>query len=227
MTAKRQTALRVTGLILLILLLDQACKVWVKTSFRLGEGIFFTDWFQLLFVENNGMAFGWEFGDKILLSLFRLVCCFLLGWYILRMIRHPKGERTSYIYVIAMTLAGAVGNLIDGTFYGCIFSSSLGRIASFVPIGSGYSSLFHGKVVDMFYFPIITNEAGETLFFDAVFNVADIAVTLSIFLVLIFFRKDLNLSLESGKERRERLEKGVSKTSDSIQTQRGESAKAS
>ncbi|MBP5307318.1 MAG: signal peptidase II [Paludibacteraceae bacterium] len=216
MTAKRKTAFRIAGLILLILLIDQLVKVWVKTSFRLGDGVYFTDWFQLLFVENNGMAFGWQFGDKLLLSIFRLVCCVLLVWYIVRMIRRPKGERTSYIYVIGTTLAGAVGNLIDGTLYGCIFSSSLGRIASFVPFGSGYSSLFHGKVVDMFYFPIITNDAGETLFFDAVFNVADIAVTVSIFLIILFFRKDLNLSLESEKERRERLNKESLKADETV-----------
>lgn len=186
----------VAAIVLILVLLDQAVKFYVKLNFHLGESVEVFPWWQISFVENDGMAFGIEWFDKLFLTLFRIVAVGLLGWYIHTLIK--KGVRFGYIVVIAMVLAGALGNIVDCVFYGMIFSpSTYSSVATLVPFGSGYSSFFYGKVVDMLYFPLITNNAGETLFFRPVFNVADSAITVAVALIIIFFRKDLNETLQS------------------------------
>jgi len=111
-----------------------------------------------------------------------------------------KQFSTGYILTISLVLAGAAGNILDSIFYGVLFNDSYGQIASFLPDGGGYSSLFYGRVVDMLYFPIIRNSAGETLFFSPVFNIADSAISVAVVIILIFFRKELNNSLETKKD---------------------------
>lgn len=187
------------GIILLIVLLDQALKVYIKLHFRLGEALEIFPWWQICFVENDGMAFGIEWFDKLFLTLFRIVAVGLLGWYMHNLIQ--RKARTSYIVMIALVTAGALGNIIDCMCYGQIFSESTPYApATLVPWGEGYAPFFYGKVVDMLYFPLITNSAGEVLFFRPVFNLADSAITIAVILILLFYRQDLNETLSKEEE---------------------------
>ncbi|WP_044215296.1 lipoprotein signal peptidase [Dysgonomonas gadei] len=190
--------------IALIIIIDQASKIWVKTHMSLYESIEITNWFKIYFVENPGMAFGWKLGGKLFLSLFRIVAIFFIGYYLYRLVK--QGYKSGYIACIALILAGAFGNIIDSVFYGEIFSASYqGHVASFVSLGEGYSSWLHGNVVDMLYFPLIDGTfpswfpvwGGEDfIFFSPIFNIADSAITVGIFILLIFYRKTLSVSLE-------------------------------
>jgi signal peptidase II len=187
-------------LVILILLIDQAIKIWVKTSMCLHESIHITDWFYINFIENMGMAFGMQLGSKILLSLFRVVAISVLGYYIWLQVR--KNARTGYIVCLAMVLAGAAGNLIDCMFYGlCFANSSEFYVSYLVPFGTGYAPFLMGKVVDMFYFPLVEWDwaqwipfvGGEHfIFFSPVFNFADASISVSVVLILLFFRKEIS-----------------------------------
>jgi len=185
-------------LIFLILFVDQAIKIYIKLHFALGDHVNVLNWFQIYFIENNGMAFGMELIGKLFLTLFRIIAVVALGYYIYILIK--KQFRSGYILTISLVLAGAAGNIIDSVFYGLFFNDSNGQIATFLPEGGGYASLFHGKVVDMLYFPIIRNSVGETVFFSPVFNIADSAISVAVVIILIFYRKELNDSLESKKD---------------------------
>lgn len=169
----------VAGIVLLALVLDQVSKVYIKTYFELGEAREVFSWFWIVFIENNGMAFGIEWFSKLLLTLFRIVAVGILGWYVHTMI-HKQQVRVGYLATVAMVIAGALGNIIDCVCYGKIWE---------------YADWFHGKVVDMLYFPLIRNAAGEVLFFRPVFNVADSFITVAVFLIILFYRKDLDDSL--------------------------------
>jgi signal peptidase II len=169
----------VAGIVLLALVLDQVSKVYIKTHFELGEAREVFSWFWIVFVENNGMAFGIEWFSKLLLTLFRIVAVGILGWYVHTMI-HKQQVRVGYLATVAMVIAGALGNIIDCVCYGKIWE---------------YADWFHGKVVDMLYFPLIRNAAGEVLFFRPVFNIADSFITVAVFLIILFYRKDLDDSL--------------------------------
>ena len=196
MTKGRLAALIVVA----ILLIDQAIKIWVKTSMTLHESIHVFDWFYITFIENNGMAFGMELGSKIILSLFRMAAIVALTYYIWLEVK--RKARTGYIVCLAMVLAGAAGNLIDCLFYGLIFNeSSPYYVSFFVPFGTGYAPLLLGKVVDMFYFPLIETEwplwmpfvGGEHfVFFSPVFNFADASISVSVVQILLFFREDIS-----------------------------------
>ena len=143
-----------TALVFAILIIDQIIKIWVKTHMSLGEAIHVTDWFYIEFIENNGMAYGMTFINKLVLSLFRMVAIGFISVFLYKVIR--SGRSLGYITCLSMVLAGAAGNLIDCLFYGLIFEASTPfSIASFTSFGEGYSEFLHGKVVDMFYFPII------------------------------------------------------------------------
>ncbi len=173
------------GLVIILLILDQTLKVYVKLNFELGEvRPVLGDWFALCFVENNGMAFGIEWFDKIFLTIFRIIAVVALIWYVVVLMR--RGCRTSYLMTIGLIIAGALGNIIDCMFYGLIFTDSFGCVASIVPWGQGYGEFMYGRVVDMFSFS----------FFPPVFNLADSCITVAVFVIIIFFRKDLNDSLE-------------------------------
>ena len=180
----------------LAVVIDQVIKIMVKTSMALGDGFsVIGDWFQIRFIENNGMAFGMEFIGKTFLTSFRVVAVALLLYYLLKILKegkHPLG----YMICIALILAGALGNILDCLFYGEIFSSSVGSVAEFVPWGEGYSSFMHGEVVDMFYFPLFTWPdwmplVGGDIFFSPVFNFADAGISCSVVALLIFYRRIL------------------------------------
>lgn len=201
-----------TLIVVAILLIDQAIKIWVKTSICLHESIHVTDWFYITFIENMGMAFGMQLGSKVVLSLFRVIAITLLGYYTcLEIRRHAK---TGYIVCLAMIFAGAVGNLIDCLFYGLIFNeSSPYYVSYFVPFGSGYAPFLMGKVVDMFYFPLIETEwplwmpfvGGEHfVFFSPVFNFADASISVSVVVLLLFYREEISkISLSRNLEKNE------------------------
>ena len=185
-------------LIFFLILIDQVSKFYVKLNFQLGESVDVLSWFRITFVENNGMAFGMELFGKLFLTLFRIAAVVVLTVYIHKMIK--RNARTGYILAVSMLLAGAAGNIVDSLFYGVIFNESTSmQLASFMPASGGYAPFLYGKVVDMFYFPIISDNAGETIFFRYIFNVADACVTVSVVIILLFFRKELNESLESKK----------------------------
>lgn len=195
---------RLIAIIVSVLTADQLLKVWIKTNFSLGEEIVvFKNWFILHFVENNGMAFGFEFAGeygKLFLSIFRILAVIAIGWYLFRLTSH-KNISFGFLASIALIFAGAIGNIIDSLFYGIIFNHSYGQVADFLPEGGGYASFLHGRVVDMFYFPIIQCQlpgwipfvgGNDFVFFRPVFNIADSAITVGIFSILLFYRKQLN-----------------------------------
>jgi len=186
-------------LIFLILFIDQAVKIYIKLHFALGEHVDIFGWFKIYFIENNGMAFCMEIIGKLFLTLFRIVAVGALAYYIHILIK--RQVKTGYILTISLVLAGAAGNILDSVFYGVIFSASeyMGPIATLFPDGGGYASLFYGKVVDMLYFPLIKNGAGETIFFSPIFNIADSAISVAVGIILLFYRKELNDSLETKK----------------------------
>ncbi len=187
-------------LIFLVVLLDQAVKIYVKLNFSYGEevSIMGSERFLLHFVENDGMAFGYSLGGwygKLFLSVFRLVAVILIGVYLRELIRDLRSRR-GVIIGFSLVLAGAIDNIIDSAFYGLLFSDSPtfgGGAAELLPEGGGYAPLFFGRVVDMFYFPILYGQypdwlpfvgGSDFLFFRPVFNVADVAITVGVFLLL-------------------------------------------
>lgn len=199
-----------TIIVVAILLIDQAIKLWVKTSMELHESIHVFDWFYITFIENNGMAYGMQLGSKLLLSLFRLIAISVLGYYVWRQVK--TGARWGYVVCLSMILAGAVGNLIDCMFYGMIFEQSTPyHIAQFTAFGEGYSSFLMGRVVDMFYFPLIVSTwpdwvpwygGDEFIFFSPVFNFADANISVGVVVLLLFFRKELgDISLSRPTEK--------------------------
>ena len=191
---------KVTLLVLLVLLIDQAVKFYVKTHFEYNEDVrmFGTDWARLHFVENEGMAFGitfdWVYG-KLLLSLFRILMVVGLVWYI-RMLMQAKAPM-GFLYSIGLITAGALGNILDSAFYGMIFTESPyhGGLAELTAFGQGYGTFLHGKVVDMLYFPIkyvVLPDwlgGGDFLFFSPIFNIADAAISTGVFCILLFQRQ--------------------------------------
>jgi signal peptidase II len=192
----------------LVLLFDQALKIWIKTHMMLGDEIVIAkNWFIIHFVENNGMAFGFEFGTgagKYLLSIFRIVAVGALGWYLSTLWKKkvPFGLVVSF----SLIMAGAIGNILDSAYFGLIFTDSFGKVATLFPPGGGYAGFLQGRVVDMFYFPIISGHypgwfpfvgGQEFIFFRPVFNVADSAITVGIFIILIFYRRFFDQKKES------------------------------
>jgi signal peptidase II len=190
----RKRSVIIISLILLAIVIDQVIKIAVKTNMQLGENFpVFGDWFKILFVENDGMAFGMEIFNKIFLTSFRIVAVAFLGYVLCKLLKNSKYP-FGFILCVAMILAGAVGNIIDCLFYGELFTSSYGEIAEFVSWGTGYSTFMQGRVVDMFYFPLFTWPEqlpliGGDIFFSPVFNFADACISCSVVAMLIFYRK--------------------------------------
>ncbi|MBR6016526.1 MAG: signal peptidase II, partial [Prevotella sp.] len=151
---KKKTAWFALLFIVVLLVTDQVIKIAVKTNMRLYESIWIADWFQIHFIENNGMAFGLSFINKYALTIFRIVAVTLIAVYLRRQIQ--QGARMIYVILLSMLLAGAAGNIVDCMFYGEIFTASSPFYVSYlVPFGQGYSGFLTGKVVDMFYFPLV------------------------------------------------------------------------
>ncbi len=186
-------------IVFLVLLSDQVVKIWIKTHMYLGQEFRIADWFIIHFTENNGMAFGLELGGetgKIFLSVFRILASLAIGWYLLYLIR--KKAHPGLITCFSFIFAGAIGNIIDSVFYGVIFSESNYNVAQIFPAEGGYARFLHGRVVDMFYFPLLSGMipdwvpiwGGESfLFFRPVFNIADSSITMGALLFLIFQKK--------------------------------------
>lgn len=196
-----------------VLVIDQVIKIAVKTNMFLHEHIRITDWFYIYFTENNGMAFGLEIFAKIFLTLFRIAAVILITWYLARIVRQSEKVKNGYIVCLSLILAGAVGNIIDCVFYGEVFSASTHtQIASWVPVGQGYADWLHGKVVDMFYFPIIDTYwpdwmpfvGGEHfIFFSPIFNFADASISCGIIALLLFYSRYLNDMTKSSPEKKQ------------------------
>lgn len=184
MTKVHKQDLLVTAIVLIAVLIDQAIKLSIASVFEVGQSHSVTSWFWICYVENNGMAFGIEWFSKLALTLFRVVVVGILGWYIHKLI-HTQKPRTGFIATLAFIIAGAIGNIIDCVFYGKLF---------------GYADWFYGRVIDMFYFPLIRNSAHEVIFFRPVFNFADACITTAVFVIVLFYLKDLNTSLEKREE---------------------------
>lgn len=166
----------------------------------LHETISVTSWFKICFIENNGMAYGMELGSKLFLSIFRILAISVGVYYIYLQIN--KKARFGYVACLAMVIAGALGNVIDCMFYGLVFNASSEYYTSFVvPFGTGYAPFLMGKVVDMFYFPLIVTTwpewvpvygGSEFIFFSPIFNFADASISVGVALLLIFYRKELS-----------------------------------
>jgi signal peptidase II len=190
-------------IVFVVLLADQVLKFWIKTHMMLGQEYpVLGQWFIIHFVENNGMAFGFELAGeygKMILSLFRILAVIAIGWYLFSLVKQntPRG----FVISLSLIFAGAIGNIIDSAFYGMIFDHSYGQVASFLPEGGGYGTFLHGKVVDMFYFPVIKGHypdwvpflgGDDFLFFRPVFNIADSSITIGIFSILLFYKNFFN-----------------------------------
>ena len=195
-------------LVVVLLVIDQVIKVLVKTNMRLHESIEVTSWFYIDFVENSGMAFGMTFINKYILSTFRIVAVIAICWYIMQLVKRSASR--GYVVCLSMIMAVAAGNIIDCMFYGMIFSASHSFDAAyFVPFGHGYAPFLLGKVVDMFYFPIIETTwpdwvpvwGGQPfVFFSPVFNFADACVSVGVVLLLLFYRNEISNIFDNKKE---------------------------
>lgn len=198
--SKLKTSWLVTAMVVILLVIDQVIKLYIKTHFCLGESVRVTDWFYIEFVENNGMAWGMSFIAKFWLSILRTIAIVVLLWYLHRIIKQGTYRRL-YIFMVALVLTGAIGNMIDSIFYGLIFNaSSTEYVSYFVPFGTGYAGFLTGKVVDMFRFPFFSYTWPEWVpffggshgtFFDPVFNFADACVTVGVLSLLLFCHKEL------------------------------------
>lgn len=183
-----------------VLIIDQIIKIWIKTHMYWHESIRITDWFYIYFTENSGMAFGMEIFAKLFLTLFRIAAVTAIGWFLHRFVK--LGLKTGFIICVSLVFTGALGNIIDSVFYGVLFDESThSQIASFMPEGGGYAPWLYGKVVDMFYFPIIDTNWPEWMpfvggqhfiFFSPIFNFADAAISCGIIALFLFYGKDFN-----------------------------------
>ena len=200
MQTKKAQALTTVWMTLLILAVDQWIKIAVKTGMYLHQSIRVTDWFYILFTENRGMAFGMEIMDKYLLPSFRIVAVVFLAWYVGRQIR--KGMPWGYLICLVLVMAGAAGNIIDCLFYGMVFNNPPAPLrAEFVPWGEGYETLMQGRVVDMFYFPLVEWDwpswlpllgGNHFIFFSPIFNFADACISCGIVALVLFYHKRIS-----------------------------------
>lgn len=192
---------------LAVIIIDQIIKIVIKTGMFLRESIDVTSWFKIFFIENRGIAWGVEVMPQMFLSIFRIVASLLIAYLLYKLVR--KKAKKGFIVCVALILGGALGNIIDNIFYGAIFTESTPTVkAVLTSIGQGYGGFFHGKVVDMFYFPIIETTwpqwmpfvGGEPFtFFNAVFNFADSAISCGVIAIILFYAKYLNSLMNEKK----------------------------
>lgn len=183
---------------LVVVILDQVSKIWIKTHFYLGEDLQIFSWFHLYFIENNGMAFGMEFGSKLMLTLFRICAISFLIWYIFK-IHRLRSVPNGYLICLAFITAGAAGNIFDCVFYGLIFDNPMPpQTATLFPDGGGYAPIFLGRVVDMLYFPLFSFDwpswmpmvgGQHFVFFQPIFNLADAAISCGIVALILFYHR--------------------------------------
>lgn len=200
MSRRKNQIITAAGISLAAIIIDQLIKILVKTNMYMHEVIDVTSWFKILFIENRGMAFGMEIMDKLFLTSFRIVAVCFLIYIICR--RISKGVDNLFLVCLSLVLAGATGNIIDCLFYGMIFNNPPAPIvAEFVPFGTGYDQLFYGRVVDMFYFPLVEwywpdwlpfIGGDHFIFFSPVFNFADACISCSVVIMILFCRKQLH-----------------------------------
>ncbi|REE16998.1 signal peptidase II [Winogradskyella pacifica] len=193
-------------IIFMILLIDQISKIYIKTHFQLGEDVTVFSWFKIAFIENDGMAWGTKLSDfisfisdetaKLVLTLFRIVAVTGIAFWLIDVTKKKKSK--TLIFAISIIFAGALGNILDSVFYGVLFSDSVMQVATFLPEDGGYAKVFHGNVVDMLHFPIWSGVMPDNLpliggkyfsFFDPVFNVADMAISSGIGILIVFNKK--------------------------------------
>ena len=196
-------------IIALVIVIDQVVKIWVKTHFYYGEEVEVTSWFRLLFIENNGMAFGMELGSKLMLTVFRIIASAAFIYYLWRL-RHRTDVPKGYVACIALITAGAIGNVIDCIAYGLIFNSPIPpQVAQLFPPDGGYGTLFNGRVVDMLYFPLCEWNwpqwmpfigGNHFVFFQPIFNIADASLSVSVIVLILFYARYLATVTESKKE---------------------------
>ena len=187
-------------IIALVIVIDQAVKIWVKTHFYYGEEVMVTSWFRLLFIENNGMAFGMELGSKLLLTLFRIIVSGAIIYYLWKL-RNRTDVPKGYVACVALITAGALGNVIDCIAYGLIFNNPVPpQVAQLFPPDGGYATLFNGRVVDMLYFPLCEWNWPQWMpmigghhfvFFQPIFNIADAALSVSVIVLILFYARYL------------------------------------
>ena len=177
-------------IVVLVLIIDQLSKFYVKTNFRLHEYESVFSWFQIYFIENEGMAWGMKLPGnygKILLTSFRVLAIFGIMYWLWDSVKNKTSQLL--VIAIALILAGAAGNIIDCIFYGKIFDTSESGVLAQAFTGQGYGNWLEGKVVDMFYFPLVKDSAGNTIFFNAIFNVADAAISIGVAILILFNKK--------------------------------------
>ncbi|MCC1485308.1 lipoprotein signal peptidase [Winogradskyella immobilis] len=193
-------------IIICVLLIDQISKIYIKTHFELDETVPVFSWFKIVFVENEGMAWGTKLSDvfsfisdksaKLILTLFRIVAVTAIGFWLVDVIKKEKTKLL--IFAIALIFSGALGNIIDSVFYGVLFNDSVMEVATFLPEDGGYANVFHGNVVDMLHFPLWSGVLPEWIpflggkyisFFDPVFNVADMAISTGIGILIVFNKR--------------------------------------
>lgn len=203
---KPRLGLMVTLIVLAVIIADQAMKIWVKTSFYLGEDLPLTSWWHLKFIENNGMAFGMELTSKIFLTIGRIVAVALFIWFVVK-IKNLAGLRRGFLVAVALIIAGAAGNIFDCVFYGVVFNDPMPpALATAFGPGGGYSGWFEGRVVDMMYFPLFDFYWPDWMpivggqyfeFFQYIFNIADASICVGVGLLIFFYSRDFSLAFSS------------------------------
>ncbi len=211
-------------IIVLLLLVDQLSKIYIKTHFILGESHDVFGWFKILFIENEGAAWGTKLSDllpisesvgKLILTIFRIFAVFGIGYWLWDIIK--KQSTRTLILAVSLIFAGAMGNIIDSVFYGLIFDHSNGQVATLFS-SEPYGSLFHGKVVDMLYFPLIDTTwpdwvpslGGQRFrFFEPVFNIADTAISTGVGILIVFNKKAFPKNTEEKGQQREVVDQNV------------------
>lgn len=204
MSRRKNQIIAAAGISLAAIIIDQIIKIWVKTNMYMHEVIDVTPWFKILFTENRGMAFGMELMDKLFLTSFRIFAVAFLIYIIGKQIR--QGIDYLFLVCLSLILAGAMGNILDCLFYGMVFNNPPAPlVAEFVPWGTGYDTIFYGRVVDMFYFPLVEwNWPGwlpffggeHFIFFSPIFNFADACISCGVIMVVLFCRNQMQALLK-------------------------------